>query len=177
MGVVVVLDLIIVVFVFVFVLVLAVDKEDATVSVEDVGFSFRVGDMGRDEDEVEEKTGLTNVELANGWKLSPKTIESSAEGSSTKDKELEDEDEDRFKRSSRSFLRRFISFSSSSSVSVPARTTTLVCIPEAHTTNLLRSIPVPGTKRLAAADTLPSAFFDPVEEEEPNQPLQESSEG
>jgi hypothetical protein len=133
--------------------------------------------MGRDEDEVEEETGLIIVEPTNGWKLSPKIIESSAEGSPINDEELDDEDDDRFKRSSRSFLRRAISFSSSSSGSVPARTTTLVCIPEAHTTNLLRSIPVPGTKRLAAEDALPPAFFDPVLEEEPNQPLQVSSDG
>lgn len=70
-----------------------------------------------------------------------------------RDDEDDDADAERFmfcRCCSRSFLSRFISLSSSSLASVPARTTTLVCVPDAQTVNLLRSMPVPGTKTFSA---------------------------
>lgn len=75
------------------------------------------------------------------WKLSPKTMASPssscewrAEGNPLNKDADEDEAED-LNLSSRSRLNRLISLSSSPSGSVPARTITLVCIPEAQTIN------------------------------------------
>ena len=74
-------------------------------------------------------------------------IDSSTMSAAENDDDLEEDERSNLR--SLSFRSRIISFSSSLLGSVSARTTTLVCIPEAHTTNFLRSMPVPGTKTLA----------------------------
>jgi len=94
-------------------------------------------------------------------------IDSSATSTAENDDDDLEED-DRSNLRSRSFRSRIISFSSSLLGFVSSRTTTLVCIPEAQTTNFLRSIPVPGTKALAPSaegdvgvdeDADPAQFF------------------
>jgi len=106
---------------------------DAVVVAADDDGVGDIGDRGLD------KRGRTKSEGKEMfWKLSPRTMASPssscdgrAEGTPPKDAD-EDEAED-LSLSSRSRLNRPISLSSSPSGSVPARTITLVCIPEAHT--------------------------------------------